>query len=174
MRNPKLVLVLKLDSHSKMPVQAHSAIHGQSSCTSHTAINRSVGDVEKDFWNSAGENLAAVLLIEAVFNCYKKQMYIQESDDEACQRTQFGSFQKRSTAKNQTGEDTILQQVLLFDVICQLRRLLLVDLVDVMQCYNRITHVSYTIKQSLVMDVLALIEGIRRPQARYLPGHGSA
>ena len=32
MRNHKLVFVLKLDSHNKMPVQAHSAILSQSSC----------------------------------------------------------------------------------------------------------------------------------------------
>ena len=67
--------------------------------------------------------------------------------------------------KGKAAENAILQQVLLYGIACQLRRLLLVASVDAAQCYNRIAYAAaaltlraYRVKQSSVACMLAPIQ----------------
>ena len=67
--------------------------------------------------------------------------------------------------KWKTAEDAILQQVLLFDIVRQLRRPLLVAYVDAAQCYDRIAHATaaltlqaYKVRQTSVASMLTPIK----------------
>ena len=69
--------------------------------------------------------------------------------------------------KGKTPEDAILQQVLVYDIARQLRRPLLVALVDVAQCYNRIAHAvasltlrAYKVRQTSVASMLTPIQSM--------------
>ena len=74
--------------------------------------------------------------MEADFNCHNRLIF----RDRMMKLTRDNNLVPEETyiKKGKTTEDAILQQVLLFDILRQFRRPLLVTSVDAAQCYGRI------------------------------------
>ena len=69
--------------------------------------------------------------------------------------------------KGKAADDAILQQVLVYDITRQLKRPLMVALVDAAQYYDRVSHTmtaltlrAYMVRQSSVMGVLQPIQNM--------------
>ena len=109
--------------------------------------------------------LRAILLMEADFNCHNSLIF----DDLMMKLARENSLipDEIYNEKGKTPEDAILQQVLVYDIARQLRRPLMVALVDAAQYYDRIAHViaaltlrAYKVTPSSVLSMLEPIQNI--------------
>ena len=80
--------------------------------------------------------------------------------------------------KRKTVEDTILQQVLVYDIVRQLNRPLVVASVDAAQCYDRVAHTmtaltlrAYKVRQR---SVLAMLQPIQNMEYYLQTGYGES
>ena len=122
--------------------------------------------LEKIAWIAVVTNLRTILLMEADFNCHNRLIF----RDRMMKLAQENSLvpEEIYSKKGKMPEDSILQQVLVFDIARQLRRPLLATSVDAAQCYDRLAHAiaaltlyAYKVWQSSVASMLGPIQTMK-------------